>query len=390
MNKAEAIKFLIDEVYSKDLYAVLTKREIKTIEKCHKENFKQFEEYSDFKRAFPDVDELVGKIKAGKSEIDKQLEINKDLQSGMINECCNLQTLANHLKLNCFIDLDTTPVNKLPKEIKAMLIASPQSARYVYYKKTNQDIYIVQYGNPDAGDAVIVVKGNQIRVEIKDLPARTGEKDIFFDDNGKLVPSEDVRVNCKGITAVIEHFNNDDFNITKIFSHNIPIPPELSIMIVEDYFNLTEVDLFMTTDKDNKLVVIKPEDLLDVNKNVLSLAGSEIRPKGKNKTKVYTPKFLLESLKVCSAEEIAPRVFRIINRGDDISGPITRKSNDWFGFNHVFRIENKYINGNPGLDGVGTPVDFCIDDVKELKPTVCAHINLNLSKNELKQIYKNK
>ena len=131
---------------------VLTKKQVKTIEKTVKSNLHKCTSTLSLTSSNKSIEPLIKKMKSGKSEIDKQLKQGKALQPGIINECITAQTLASILHLNNFFDFETEPVSKIPKEVKHNMDKIQNSsktgcsARYAYYQKGNFDTIIFQCG----------------------------------------------------------------------------------------------------------------------------------------------------------------------------------------------------------------------------------------------------
>lgn len=110
MTKSDAIKELLDKIYNYSDKLIITRKEIKQVEKYYIENQNQHIAIKTFLQSNEKIEAIVNKLKAGKDEIDKQLKIGKALQPGVLAECVFMQTLAKILKLKSYIDLEKNSI----------------------------------------------------------------------------------------------------------------------------------------------------------------------------------------------------------------------------------------------------------------------------------------
>lgn len=391
MNKKEAVDELIKTIYGSNSDLILSEEEIKRLNNFFKEA-KQFdEEFNKYFDKHSDDLEGISKLKSGKYEMEKQYNQNKALQPGILSECNYIETLAKILKLNKCLDFDRTPMNKVPIECRNFLNSGYQTfsaARYLYYNPKQPDIFIFQYGNPANGDAEIIIKGNKVRIELKERNAKAGEYDItgLYDENGTLLISNDFAQKTPEYIPFIEKFNKET-NIIEQIGHNYSdFDEETKILSILEYFTRHDIDAIVSSTKNNELIILTPEcikvDLPDGRK-IITTENSEIRTSGRNHRKIFTIGLFKEVLLKMDAIQLNDEQYEVslknnlveIVNGRGTSIPSRIK------FNKIFfvDIDNAIIKDDK--------VIFNINDVKQLTPSISMHIKINANKEELKKYF---
>lgn len=264
MNKQEAINELINTIYNNNSDLILTESDIKRLNKFFKEVNQFNEQFDAFLEENSEKTKGISKLKSGKYEMEKQYNQNRALQPGILSECNYVETLAKIFGLNKCLDFDRTPMNQVPIECRNYLNSGYQTfsaARYLYYSSKNQNIFIFQYGNPANGDAEIIINGNKVRIEFKERNAKAGEYDItgLYDDEGKLIISDDFRKNTPEYIPFIEKFNKET-NIIEQIGHNYnDFDDETKVLSVIEYFTRHDIDAIVSSTSNNELVILTPE-----------------------------------------------------------------------------------------------------------------------------------
>lgn len=391
---------LVKKIYQSKKQNILSKKEIVKIEKYYKDNYQTLKDYDDFTNNNPDITVLIDKMKSGKAEIQKQLKEQKGLQRGILAECVFTQTLAGILGLNSFFDLESGTVARIPKEISRNLSKVQEkantgcSARYAYYKKGIDDKVLFQYGNPmTVGDASLIFCDGEVVIEIKDMPALLGDKDLEYDEQGKLIITEEIKKDYPDYVPIIEEFNKHR-SIFNELGHNLPILTEAEIPTIQkffqDYFDTSLMDVLLSS-KNDELIAFTNDQLTRVfanNEMVLSTKGSEIRTTGKNyKTKVFTPDFLNDVLtKIGAIVDKTNNTCKIVENNPHVIGYIKgrgRNDNTRFKINECFFVKTTNIIKRNGY------LTFKLDKIHQSKSGISIHINVDKSKKDLWKLLNN-
>ena len=394
MNKKEATDVLINTVYGSNSNLILSENDIKRLNNFFKEINQFNEQFDKFCEEHSDDLKGISKLRSGKYEMEKQYKLNKALQPGILSECNYIETLAKIFKLNKCLDFDRTPMNQVPIECRNYLNSGAQTfsaARYLYYSTKNPDIFIFQYGNPANGDAEIIINGNKVRLEFKERNAKAGEYDItgLYDDEGKLLISEDFRKNTPEYIPFIEKFNNET-NVIEQIGHNYnDFDDETKIIAIIEYFTRHDIDALISSTADNELIVLTPECVnvyLPDGRRIITTENSEIRTSGRNHCKIFTMNLFMSVLKKMDAVKIDDNKYEVLidnNLVEIVNGRGTNTPSR-IKFNKVFFIDIKNANIEDNK------VIFNINDVEQLKPSISMHIKINASKEQLKEYFEKK
>ena len=394
MNRKEALNQLIKTIYNSNSNLVISEKDIKKINNYFKgiENFN--ENIENFFEKNSEELSKVSKLKSGKYEIEKQYTQKKALQPGILSECNYIETLARILKLNKCLDFDKTPLNKIPLECRNYINSGYQTfsaARYLYYNPKNPNMFIFQYGNPASGDAEIIIDENKVRLEFKERNAKAGEYDItgLYNDDGKLLISEDFRNKTPEYIPFIEKFNKETSVIEQIGHNYNNFDEETKIASIIEYFTRHDIDAIVSSTNENELVIITPECVkvdLPNGKRIITTENSEIRISGRNHGKIFTQKIFKETLKQIKAQQISDGKYEIHMDNKYVEIVKGRGSNipTRIKINKIFFIEMKNIQINDDK------ITFDIKDVRQLRPSISMHIKLNASKDELSKYYDTK
>lgn len=394
MSKENTIQEFLDTVYQNDSSLILDEESIKRINAFFKEYQEEEKKFDDFLSALEVEFQDIMKLQSGVMEIKKQYERNMALQPGVLSECNYVETLARLFRLNKCLDLNNVTFNQVPIEAAKYLIPSAETisgGRYLYYN-TKKDIFLFQYGNPETGDAVMVIDGDKIKLEFKERTAKTGEYDItgLYGEDGKLIISDDFANKNPEYVPFIEQFN-EETNVIEQIGHNYnTFDEETKIASIQEYFIKNEIDVLISSTKENELIALTPDSItleLEDGTSIISTQNSEIRTSGRNYTKIFTPELFRQTLQKIGAKEIdnetvlvninTPFVEKVNGRG---LNQITRIK-----FNKIFFIKIENITWQDENN-----IIFKINDVCQLKPTVSMHLTILASKDQLKNVFDDK
>jgi len=394
MSKENTIQEFLDTVYQNDSSLILDEESIKRINAIFKEYQEEEKKFDDFLSSLGGEFQDITKLQSGVMEIKKQYERNMALQPGVLSECNYVETLARLFRLNKCLDLNNVTFNQVPIEAAKYLIPSAETisgGRYLYYN-TKKDIFLFQYGNPETGDAVMVIDGDKIKLEFKERIAKTGEYDItgLYGEDGKLIISDDFANKNPEYVPFIEQFN-EETNVIEQIGHNFnTFDEETKIASIQEYFIKNEIDILISSTKENELIALTPDSItleLEDGTSIISTQNSEIRTSGRNYTKIFTPELFRQTLQKIGAKEIdnetvlvninTPFVEKVTGRG---LNQITRIK-----FNKIFFIKIENITWQDENN-----IIFKINDVCQLKPTVSMHLTILASKEQLKNVFDDK
>ena len=371
----------LKDVYSRENNTVLTSVQIKEIEDFYKKNYKTTDNFNEFLFLNPSIAKNIKKIKGVNAEVERQFKSKKLLQEGTLCECVLAQTIAKIYNLNDFADLFHTYIRELPANIIYSLRDDENKilCRYLYYNKDNPNTFLIQYGNPTKYDADLYINNQIVKLEFKDKFARIGEKETEYNEEGKLIYTEEFATKNPVYLPIINKFNKEK-NLIDL-STNYPLyDEEIRKSIFKAYFKNLGFDVLVSLDDSNQLIAIT-EDCIDLpeEKKMISLDGSEIRRAGKNDYTVFTPKLLQKSITdikgIIKDDTVSIPIANMENR--IYKGKLTGKKINHLFFVTLEKIENKddkYI--------------FSLNDVRQLKPTLSAHMHIIASRKELIEYYK--
>lgn len=394
MSKENTIQEFLDTVYQNDSSLILDEESIKRINTFFKEYQEEEKKFDDFLSLLGVEFQDITKLQSGVMEIKKQYERNMALQPGVLSECNYVETLARLFKLNKCLDLNNVTFNQVPIEAAKYLIPSAETisgGRYLYYN-TKKDIFLFQYGNPETGDAVMVIDGDKIKLEFKERTAKTGEYDItgLYGEDGKLIISDDFANKNPEYVPFIEQFN-EETNVIEQIGHNFnTFDEETKIASIQEYFIKNEIDVLISSTKENELIALTPDSItleLEDGTSIISTQNSEIRTSGRNYTKIFTPELFRQTLQKIGAKEIDNETVLV-----NISTPFVEKVNGR-GLNQITRIKfNKifFIKIENITWQDENNIIFKINDVCQLKPTVSMHLTILASKDQLKNVFDDK
>lgn len=142
-------------------------------------------------------------------------------------------------------------------------------------------------GNVKLHDMTVVYKktGKIERYEIKEPKARSGESDVRFDELGKIYKAPRSKKWYEYFNPMVKLFNAD-YSYWDLNGHNFRIPWEgYCIEVTKEYY--ADVDYYLTR-MNNRCIRIPAEEAY----KYFDYSDSEIRAKGKNPVKVFTPQHL--------------------------------------------------------------------------------------------------
>lgn len=389
MNKKEAIKFFLKTIYLNDTKLVLSNVDIDRIEDFYKHNHKDKEEYEEYLQKNYETIGCIEKLRSGNFELEKQYNNGKSLQRSVLSECNYIETLARVFKLNKCLDFDRTPLNKIPLECREFLNSGKQTysaARYLFYSTKEPNIFIFQYGNPAEGDAEIIIDGNKIKLEFKELGAKAGEYDLYYDEYGKLIMPDGFEINNPELVKFVEQFNKET-NLIDMIGHNYTnkFNEKDRIDAAISYFTKHNIDIYISATKDNELIALEPETLkveLEDGTRILSTDGSEIRTTGRNPKKLFLNDLFEKVMKDLDAEFLKDDNIKVKKDLIEISTSSGSDEPGRIKFNKFFFVRYEKATFEDNF------VVFNKNDVFQVNPTLSIHLVLKADKEQILEYLK--
>lgn len=384
VNK-KTLRFFFDTIYNHGqlIELIIPFNQIKNLDALYKNNFNNYTSFEEFENNFKNDFENIKKSKSAYKEIKKQFNAHMGLQPCILTECFVAQTLANHLKLNEYIDLDES--SAVPTQLAGAIYAAQgysdgSKFRYCYYN--NQfDALVFQCGASGTVDIVFTKYNISIRIEIKEQIAKLEECDItgLYNENGYLQLSNDFKVKRSKYVPFVNLFNKKT-NIFSMEGHNFNFSQHLqddnAKAIISEALNIKVVDLFVLVVR-NKLVPTLSKYLFDF----VTFEGSEIRTAGRNyKKQIFTPEFAKNKLLAIGATIDNDNVKLPYNESLRVKGRNVNTYNRYAIGSLLFvKLEDCLIKDNY--------IEFKFSKICQKIPSISIHLNARINNDSLGKQY---
>lgn len=325
---------------------------------------------------------ITNRCPALNAELRKYVASGKLAQSAIFSECVYAQTLANILNLTEFSDCSDGSLD-LNEQVLHLLSANSLTPRYAYWSKS-QDRILVQAGGPGGIDSALVdIKQNSIiTIEFKEALAKTSEADLpKYTESGLLAKTEKFLKKHPQFEPMIDEQISKNLNFFEAQGSNVKdfSLENVAKAINENYMAQKFADVICVEDNQGFLAMIPAHDLTR-----WSTIEGEIRPAGRNKYAVFTPQALesfisAEGGKISEGQVTFPfaKMKSAAKRGGD--GQINR-----------WKINSLFFVYAKDTEIVGSNAVFSLHDVKQLKPTISAHMDFQqLNADAIFDFYKN-
>lgn len=300
------------------------------------------------------------------NELERAQANSTLIQSAIFSECVYAQTLANMLRLIRFHIFEKTP-DCLTPSVLSLISSYCLKPRYVYTSEDGRKA-LVQAGGPDGVDsALIQIEDNNVfTIEFKEPAAKTSEVDLpFYAEDGFLRSSPEFESAYAHFTKMVREQVDKRLNFWDVAGTNVNefSPAHVQEAVTNNYTAKKYADVVCVEDTDNYLAML-PANQMD---RWAEIRG-EIRPAGRNPYKVWTPQKLAEAIAAiggvvtnCSVVVQVDKLETAKRRGGDAS--VSR-----------YKLKSVFFVRAENLRVVGDSAYFQLADVRQLKPTVSAHI----------------
>jgi hypothetical protein len=362
LSSTEFVTYVLGRFYHEGLIAPdLSAGERKEIwEKSKKDKLDAFEfarkNYSANKALVEELRKAItSKTKTGKA---------KNLQAGVITECCYALGIAKAFQLGQFSLAAATGV-VLPQQLMGIVKDQGFSVRYIFHN-ANRSMFLLQGGGPHAVDAILfnTARGEFVTIEFKEPSAKVSEADLpKYGEDGNFRSDSGFEKKHHGYLHMLRDVVSKGLNIRNLKNHNTkPADFQHESVTKAIVAALGRADLVCTNDKDGFVVLVPITDLL----NLVRVEG-EIRSAGRNSYAVWTPKFFAEVL----ADESGSIV------GSEVNLPVTDKS--WGKGRGTdestrFRIGSLFWAPIAKVRIESARARIKLADVKQKRPTIAAKI----------------
>ena len=182
-SNEKTLKYFFQKLYNNGNLTnlIISSKRIKELDELYKNNFNKYSIFDDFEHDYPEYFADYKKSKSAYQEIKKQFNSNSGLQPCILTECFVAQTIANHLNLCEYIDLDSddsVPVQLMGAIYAAKGYSDGSKFRYCYYNN-HFDALVFQCGASGTVDIVFTKFNFSIRIEVKEQTAKLEECDII-------------------------------------------------------------------------------------------------------------------------------------------------------------------------------------------------------------------
>jgi hypothetical protein len=312
--------------------------------------------YSDNKALLEELRKAIdSKTKTGKT---------KNLQAGVVTECCYAYGIATAFKLEVFSVAGSASV-ALPEQLMGTVKEQGFSVRYIYHNK-DSSMFLLQGGGPHAVDAILfdLVRGDFLTIEFKEPSAKVSEADLpKYGEGGEIVSDSRFEKRHPGYLRMLQDVVSKSLNIRTLKGHNTK-PSDFQQESVTNAIvaALGRADLICTNDKNGYIALVPIADLL----SLVRIEG-EIRSAGKNSYAIWTPKFFAEVL----ADESGSIV------GSEVHAPVTEKSlGKGRGSDEStrFRIGSLFWAPIAKVRIESSRANIKLTDIRQKRPTIAAKI----------------
>ena len=339
--------------------------------------------WNDFKsnRVIPE-ENLEKKCPALLAELVKAINNENLIQSAVFSECVYAQTLANMLNLGSFYIFEQKQ-DCLDKSTVNLISSYNLMPRYVY-KSSDGRRALVQAGGPSGIDSALIrVEDNHvITIEFKEPKAKTSEPDLLaYGEDGLFVSSNDYENSNSQFKKMIDEQIKKKLNFWSVMSHNVNDfdAENVQVAITNNYASKKFADVICVEDKKSFLTMIPANQVV-----IWADIKGEIRPAGRNKYQVWTPKKLMSFIKdlvgQLSGTEVSLPLDKFYKTAKKRGGT---DAVNRYKINPLFFVYAKDVKIDKNI------AKFQIEKIFQLKPTISAHmyfdkLDINLVRAEYK------
>lgn len=233
----------------------------------------------------------------------------------------------------------------------------------------------------------IAINGQECKIEIKDMPALLMDKDLIYDENGKIIITDEIKNNYPEYVKYIQEFNSKTSMIDKMGSNYklFDDGDTKAIGFVKSFLDSSDIDIIMTATNKDELIGLTPK-LIDYtfsdNTPLITVTGSEIRTTGKNSlANAFTPQYLN---KILNEKDIAIEngMCRVKANSKKVIGWIHGRGKDKDTATR-FKISNAFFVKSDDIIVEDGYVKFPKEKIRQSKGGISLHISVKHTKKEI-------
>lgn len=325
-------------------------------------------------RTFP-VEDLSVLCPALLAELNKAESSGNLVQAAVFSECVYAQALASMLHLEHFSNWsDTAP--KVSDKSKFLLSRHGIVPRYIYQSQKSSWA-LVQAGGSGGVDCAILNFDTQeiFMCEFKEPGAKTTEPDLpKYGEDGFLISTKEFETKHPQFTDMLQEKISSAINFWDVMGTNVHGFSVASVekAISENYAGEKFADVICVEDADGYLTML-PADQVQGWAEVIG----EIRPGGKNDYKPWTPKKLEEFIKSSGGSVINTEVV-VPKSSLTATAPKGGRGVSRYKLNSIFFVRSGDVRF------VGGEAYFKLSEVRQLNPTISAHMFFHKKDKKLK------
>jgi hypothetical protein len=300
------------------------------------------------------------------AEFQKSMVNKKNIQPAVFSECSYAQTLANMLELSIFFAMSDIPAHLL-EQIGNRLSELKIKARYFYFAEDFSSVLVQAGGNASTDAALIDLRENKVfLIEFKEQAAKTTEADLKsgYNEMGHFAITDTMVADYPQFEKMINEQLNKGLNFYDHDGTNVRNFDAVGVKyaITHNYEYSKPADVICVEDRDGYLVMMPANHAAKFATKV----EGEIRPAGRNISKVWTPQDLRSVIEgkngeISGAEIVMPlasfKTAKSRNGNDDVSR---------------YKINSRYFVRAENVKIVSGKCYFSWEDVGQLTPTISA------------------
>ena len=313
-------------------------------------------------------------------ELYKAIKSGNNLQPAVFSECVYAQSLAENFSLTKFTNLLESKEQSLKEKTMQIIKETGLSVRYCYSNHDETKL-LLQAGSAKSVDCAWISNSDEvpIMIEFKEQYARTSEPDLpKYGEDGYLITSPKFDNKYPQFKQMLTEQIGKQLNVFNHLGNNEGVFSSESILfaVLNNYSGNKLADVICTEDDSGFLVMLPTQHVA----NWARLEG-EIRPSGRNKYKVWTPKHLLKCLQEKNA----------VIKGDSVTMPLheveitTERGGSK---KNRYKINPLYFVRFTDASVTGQALTFKLQSVWQLNPSISTKINFaGIKFTEVKEFY---